>query len=31
MVVLIKQGKGAEFRAIPAYALGAALSMVTII
>jgi Flp pilus assembly protein protease CpaA len=27
-VVLIKHGKGAEFRAIPAYALGAALSIV---
>lgn len=31
MVVLMKQGKGAEFRAIPAYALGAALSIVLII
>ena len=27
MVVLMKKGKGAEFRAIPAYALGAALSL----
>jgi len=31
MVVLIKKGKGAEFRAIPAYALGAAISIVFII
>jgi len=31
MVVLIKKGKGAEFRAIPAYALGAAISIVLVI
>ena len=31
MVVLIKKGRGAEFRAIPAYALGAAISIVLII
>ena len=28
MVVLVKKGKGAEFRAIPAYALGAAISLI---
>ena len=31
VVVLLKQGKGAEFRAIPAYALGAAMSIMLII
>jgi Flp pilus assembly protein protease CpaA len=31
VVVLLKQGRGAEFRAIPAYALGAAMSIVLII